>query len=618
MIGRRMLLVASRLNAAVTTPPNLLSSSSSPPPPSAGVDNDDDENDNIDPSLRHQEEKEEEDRRSDAPTTVVVVGGLVSSSADHRRSTSANVAATTSFATSATRPRRASTNTDLMRAMNLSGHYNIRWKDLPTSDTADAGGGTTENNVAIIADDEKQRRQSQLILELSRRNLQRRESTLHNLRRRRRRRRGSSTSIMSSGGERNDSSNIGNTCHSNNNYNNNNNNNNNNSNPSSLSNSQLVYNSQQRPSRGGDSNVNLSVIHHHQNNPNISAAAAATGIDAATTTDAAAAAAADYGSTSTTIIDRVWPTISIRYMLLAYLVVYIGIGWAVFTLYPGNELTVIDGYFETITIGWSVGLAPRDPTYAPNPWFASFHILSGAALIAVLLTKLGEEVEEDASMNLSEALSRHEDYVSKMRTDNTDNTFLKRVGTYIRYNAAYLIAIAVWMAFVIIIIFWSMYATKDLANDDDRWGFPQALYFAISLCSSAGSFSLPPYTPEWAYLAAGLSMMIGVPLMALAVSCIIIMIWQGQRFRRVHDAAWEPISKIELDAMSTLELLLLHERNVEDEVNDDAFIMTKGEFVLLGLLRMGQDGGIIGYLSDAYDARREKAEKIEGLGTNSK
>jgi len=221
-------------------------------------------------------------------------------------------------------------------------------------------------------------------------------------------------------------------------------------------------------------------------------------------------------------------------------------------------------------------------------------------------------------MNLSEALSRHEDYVSKMRTDNTDNTFLKRVGTYIRYNAAYLIAIAVWMAFVIIIIFWSMYATKDLANDDDRWGFPQALYFAISLCSSAGSFSLPPYTPEWAYLAAGLSMMIGVPLMALAVSCIIIMIWQGQRFRRVHDAAWEPISKIELDAMSTLELLLLHERNVEDEVNDDAFIMTKGEFVLLGLLRMGQDGGIIGYLSDAYDARREKAEKIEGLGTNSK
>ena len=92
---------------------------------------------------------------------------------------------------------------------------------------------------------------------------------------------------------------------------------------------------------------------------------------------------------------------------------------------PGNELTVIDGYFETITIGWSVGLSPHDPTNTPNLWFASFHILSGAALLAILLTKLGEEVEEDASMDLSEALLRHENYERKMRRDNKDNTFIK-------------------------------------------------------------------------------------------------------------------------------------------------------------------------------------------------
>ena len=55
--------------------------------------------------------------------------------------------------------------------------------------------------------------------------------------------------------------------------------------------------------------------------------------------------------------------------------------------------------------------------------------------------------------------------------------------------------------------------------------------------------------------------------------------------------------KIEIDAMSTLELLL-QERN-EYEVGDNnnnnnnasSVVMTKGEFVLLGLLRMGQDGG---------------------------
>jgi hypothetical protein len=35
----------------------------------------------------------------------------------------------------------------------------------------------------------------------------------------------------------------------------------------------------------------------------------------------------------------------------------------VYCLSPGNPLSVIDGYFELITIGYSVGLAPRDPNY---------------------------------------------------------------------------------------------------------------------------------------------------------------------------------------------------------------------------------------------------------------
>lgn len=34
--------------------------------------------------------------------------------------------------------------------------------------------------------------------------------------------------------------------------------------------------------------------------------------------------------------------------------------------------------------------------------------------------------------------------------------------------------------------------------------------------------------------------------------------------------------------------------------------MSKGSYVLLGLLRMGQDSGIIKYLADAYDASEER------------
>lgn len=59
-------------------------------------------------------------------------------------------------------------------------------------------------------------------------------------------------------------------------------------------------------------------------------------------------------------------------MLLFSFVVYIGLGWLVYCLSPGNRLSVIDGYFESITIGYSVGLAPRDPNYQLSFLASSF------------------------------------------------------------------------------------------------------------------------------------------------------------------------------------------------------------------------------------------------------
>jgi hypothetical protein len=59
----------------------------------------------------------------------------------------------------------------------------------------------------------------------------------------------------------------------------------------------------------------------------------------------------------------------------------------------------------------------------------------------------------------------------------------------------------------------------------------------------------PRLTGVWAYLLTGVFMMVGMPLMALAVSCVVIMMWQDQRFCRVHDAAWEPIRDVEMTAV---------------------------------------------------------------------
>ncbi|KAL3789109.1 hypothetical protein ACHAW5_004164 [Stephanodiscus triporus] len=313
-------------------------------------------------------------------------------------------------------------------------------------------------------------------------------------------------------------------------------------------------------------------------------------------------------------------------MLILSISSYTALGWLVYCLWPGNRLSVIDGFFESITIGWSVGLAPRDSSYQLSPtsilFVLLFHfrllyffglnstargvekpqaqsvVLHLSPLIALLLTKAGDDVEEDASINMLEALRRREDYDREMRTENPPT---RRLRAFVRYNAAYLSAIALWMAWVAFIVVWSIIATSHLDDIDQRWEFARAQYFAISLCSSGGSMPLPRNSPDWAYLLAGISMMVGVPLMALAVSCVVIMLWQDQRFRKVQASAWEPITDIEMEALESLGLA--------GGVGGDAKMMTRGDFVLLGLLRMGQDGGMIGYLSNVYDAR----ERAVGL-----
>jgi hypothetical protein len=120
------------------------------------------------------------------------------------------------------------------------------------------------------------------------------------------------------------------------------------------------------------------------------------------------------------------------------LAAYIALGWAVYSLAPRNQISAIDWYFES-TIGYSVGLAPRDPCYQPNPWFSTWHILSGSALIAILLTRVEKNVKEDTSMNMFKVLRRREDYERKMRRENPLPGW---VDAFVWYNAAYLITIS--------------------------------------------------------------------------------------------------------------------------------------------------------------------------------
>ena len=146
-----------------------------------------------------------------------------------------------------------------------------------------------------------------------------------------------------------------------------------------------------------------------------------------------------------------------------------------------------------------------------------------------------------------------------------------------------------------------------------HFDFAKAQYFAFSVCSSAGSISLPYEAPEWAFLLAAISMFIGVPLMALAISAIVVMLWQGHNYRKIKRAAWNPVLPQELKLLESLDI------GVSSE---DESTISKSGYILLGLLRMGQDGGIIKYLSDAYEEAESRGgvllRESTGGATNTK
>ena len=113
-----------------------------------------------------------------------------------------------------------------------------------------------------------------------------------------------------------------------------------------------------------------------------------------------------------------------------------------------------------------------------------------------MLTVAGNQVEENASMSMFKSLQRRENYENKMSRDNPLRT---RIKAFFSYNAAYLICILIWVLWLVFIIVWVMIEVPE-------WDFPKAQYFAVSTCSSAGAFSLPTTSSDFAYLLAGISM----------------------------------------------------------------------------------------------------------------
>ena len=131
-----------------------------------------------------------------------------------------------------------------------------------------------------------------------------------------------------------------------------------------------------------------------------------------------------------------------RHFIYVVFVLYLLVGTLFYMYDPGNEVDGVLAYYQAITIGFSVGLGTKDPEFLPNVWFSSLYILCGAAIIAIMLTVAGNQVEEAASMSMFESLQRRENYENQM---SRDKPLKVRMYAFLAYNSAYLMSILAWI-----------------------------------------------------------------------------------------------------------------------------------------------------------------------------
>jgi hypothetical protein len=216
--------------------------------------------------------------------------------------------------------------------------------------------------------------------------------------------------------------------------------------------------------------------------------------------------------------------------------------------------------------------------YFPNPWVSSCYIISGAVLITVVVTHMIQKITDDASKHLFRDLKEREEYEIEV---GKDRPFYNRAKAFITFNSGHLMIIILWVGWMAFLVVYSMLGAG--------FSFADAQYFAIALCSSAGSVSLPDNSATWMYGVTGIAIVIGVPLMVLAVSTLVMFV-QGHR-QKVQHTIREVVAIDELKNLAELGL----------GSNKTHKIISKEEFVLVCMIRLGTEPGLIQYICDVFD-----------------
>jgi len=258
--------------------------------------------------------------------------------------------------------------------------------------------------------------------------------------------------------------------------------------------------------------------------------------------------------------------------------VWIACGIAFYGYATDNALGPEKGYWMAINVGYSIGTGfPLEP-YRPYYVFSTVYLLFGATLVSAGLSFFIDRIAEDRD-NWYTNLLQNQRYEEAFKSGAS---FVDKIKVFVVQYSGPLRAIAAWVIWIAAMTIFGYYMAPE-------WDVMEALYYAISTCSTGGLYGPPTDSADWIFAVTGFFAMIGVPLMVIAMMSLASFMPAVADLEESEQSLREKIDVAEIQTLQDCGM----------ENNDG--VIDRAEFIILCMMRMNTDPELIKFINNEFN-----------------
>lgn len=243
-----------------------------------------------------------------------------------------------------------------------------------------------------------------------------------------------------------------------------------------------------------------------------------------------------------------------------------------------KKMGAAKGFYMAVNIGYSIGWGYPLDTSTGSMWFSLIYVVIGASFVGLALGFFADKVVEDRDNWFVNAKQR-EEFESRM---TPDMPWITRFAAYLEFENEKFKAIYLWLIWIIIMTIFAL-------CEPISYNFTEALYFAVSSCSTGGHWSIPNDADDWVFGLTGFFGALGVPIMGVAMASLAQLMLPGDDISAARDTILEPVTQEELR--------MLEQYGLADKDGE----IDKSEFIILSMVRLGNDPALVDLISQRFN-----------------